>query len=121
MLRVPFTLVAITVPIDPSTAAMIASATRASIRVKPAASEQLLRDNLDASGQPVDAYLVGNPGPRHRDGAAAGHSRWKEVDRSADAFVRAARSKIRVQRNIGGKPDQTAGGAGADRAVAGID
>ena len=88
MPRVPFTLVAITPPIDPSTAATIANATSASIRVNPLVpSEQLFRDNLDASGQPVDANLIAHARPRQRDGAAARHPRRKEIDRAAGVAV----------------------------------
>src|SRR5476651_2682112 len=102
----PLTVVAITAPIEESTAATIASATSASIRVNPAVpSEQLLRNNVDASGQPVDANLISHPRTLQRDHAATRHSRRKEVDRSAGVSVRASRSKDRIQRNIIGNAD----------------
>jgi hypothetical protein len=44
---------------DANTAAMIASATNASISVKPALlSGGIEWDNLDSSRKPVDAYLI---------------------------------------------------------------
>src|SRR4051812_18263418 len=122
MERVPLAVVAITAPIEPSTAAMIANATSASIRVNPASpSDRLLLDNLDASGQPVDANLIAEAGTRQRDGASARHPRGKEIDRAAGVSIGAARRQIGIEHDVGGKADDAAADAGADRARRGID
>src|SRR5262249_24208510 len=72
--RTPRTEVAITAPIAASDAATTASATSASMMVKPALlrrSERVAGDNFDSSGQPVDAYLVAHSESGQRNGAAA--------------------------------------------------
>src|SRR4051794_21548299 len=76
--RVPRTLLAISVVTDESTSAMIASATNTSMSVKPAqgsfgvdASGARDRDNVDASGQPVDPNLEAAAGAGEGDDPAA--------------------------------------------------
>src|SRR3954463_9956159 len=94
-----------TEPIVPSTTAMIASATSASIKVKPAASEQLLRDNLDASGQPVDAHLIAHARARQRDDPAARHPRRKEIDRPPRRAIGTARGQHRLHYHVARQAD----------------
>src|SRR4029079_939526 len=121
-MRVPLTGAPMTAPIEDSTAAMIASATSASISVKPLVpSEQLLRDNVDASCQPGSANLNAHPRPRQCNHAAARHSRRKEVDRPAGTSVRAARRQYRIQRDVAGQANDAVADAGADRSGGGID
>src|SRR5262249_57509472 len=72
--RTPRTEVAITAPMAASDAATTASATSASMMVKPALlrrSVGVAGDNFDSSRQPVDAYLVAHSEPGQRDGTAA--------------------------------------------------
>jgi hypothetical protein len=81
IVRVPCTEVPITAPIDDNTVAMIASATSASINVNPLVpSERFLRDNIDASGKPVDADLIPNARSRQSDRTTARHPGRKEID-----------------------------------------
>jgi hypothetical protein len=69
-------------PTDANTAAMIASATSASISVKPALfSGGVEWDNLDASRKPVDAYLIAaDAQTAQRDDPPTRHSRGEKLN-----------------------------------------
>src|SRR5436305_13402829 len=80
--RAPRVVTAISEPIAASEIATTDSATSTSIKVKPAVErlEPFGRNNLDPSGEPVDADFVADAEPRQRDRAAARHSRREEAD-----------------------------------------
>src|SRR5258708_37163414 len=81
--RTPRTFVDMTDPIATMETATTASAINTSIIVKPASRPSIgggaAGDNLDPSGQPVDATFVAGIQPAQPDGSAAGHSTVKEV------------------------------------------
>src|SRR5256885_17033638 len=83
--RTPRVVTAISEPIAASETETTASATSTSIRVKPALALRLLdaivRNNLNPSGEPVDANFVADAEPRQRNCAAARHPGREEANR----------------------------------------
>src|SRR6202040_3118662 len=82
--RTPRALVDITDPIATIETATIASAISTSMIVKPASSRSVGKcrtgDNLDPSGQPVDANFVGHVEPAQRDRTPARHAVGEKTD-----------------------------------------
>src|SRR5262249_36873596 len=88
-------------PIAVSDAAITASATSTSIKVKPALLFlRRARNNLDPSGEPIDAHLKDAPGPRQGDHSAARHPRGEEDDPAAGWTVAAARRHQGADRDV---------------------
>src|SRR5712692_9084685 len=112
-------VVAINDPIAVSATATRASATSASISVKPATAR--LRsgavgcDNLDTSGEPVDANLEAPSQSRHRYRSAARPSGRQEVDRRPGGTLIAARGQQRFDGNIVRQTDDASSDGGANR------
>src|SRR5256885_5378851 len=115
MERTPRVVTAISEPIAASETETTASATRTSIRVKPALalrlSDAVVRNNLDPSGEPVDADLVADAEPRQCDRAPARHAGREEADPLAGRTLVAARGQHCVERHILRHPDDAAGHA----------
>src|ERR1700674_481209 len=119
MVRTPRRLPAVRLAIAVSMTATTASATSASIRVKPAAARRGLRpvrrDNFDSSRQPVYAHLVAQIVAAERDDAAARNARGEEADGGAGRAFVAARRQQRPQRHVGRKVNGASRGARAQR------
>src|ERR1051325_4113263 len=112
-------------PIAVSDAAITASATSTSIKVKPAFRLPVFlgsdRDNLDPSGEPIDPHLIAAAGPCQRDHAAARHAGGEEDDAAAGRPVAAARRHQGADHHIVGQANGLAGRARRDDAVRRID
>src|SRR6185437_6200922 len=113
----PRTVAPTSAPIDVSITAITASATTTSIKVKPAlaagASERVEPDNLDASGEPIDADFVAGAEPAERDHAAAGHAGSKEHDGVARLALIAAGGERRVEAHVARQQDASVAGTRA--------
>src|SRR6185369_3974643 len=83
--------------------------------------DAVVRNNLDPSGEPVDADFVADAESRQRDCAAARHAGCKEADRLPGRPLIAALSQERVERDVVRNADDTAGRAGANDALRRVD
>src|SRR3974377_1501669 len=83
--RTPRVVVPVRAPIAVKEIATTAIAISTSMIVKPALlspmSERVSWHNFDPSGQPIHTNLVAGTEVRQHNGAAAGHSGWKEANR----------------------------------------
>src|SRR6185437_13193422 len=122
--RTPRTLVDITEPIATIETATIASAISTSMIVKPAWRPSVggvARNNLDPSGQPVDANFITDILTRQRHDAAAGHAGAKEADRRQRLAVVAGARQDGLETDVVRNADHVCARARADHAAAGID
>src|SRR5947209_11117068 len=125
--RTPRVVTAMSEPMAASDTETTASATSTSIRVKPPSLslprlrgragwgrlDAVVRNNLDPSGEPVDADFVADAEARQRDRAAARHARGEEADRLPGRALIAARGEQRIECYIVGHANDPAGCAGA--------
>src|SRR5271166_714942 len=106
-------VVAISDPIATSATATSASATTTSMSVKPSTARRrskiLGRNNLDTSGEPIDADLEAPAQPRQRDRAPAGSARRKKVDRRPHVAPIAPFGEERLNRNVVRQAHRAAG------------
>src|SRR3984885_11334998 len=121
----PRTLVAINEPIATMETATIASAISTSIIVKPASRRSvgagLVWNNLDPSGQPVDANLVAGVEAGQRDGAAAGCAVGKEADGRQRRLLPARLRQQRIEADVVGNADGIPRRAGTNGACLCVD
>src|SRR5580692_5673051 len=117
----PRDAVALTDEIAASETATTAIATSTSMSVNPAvpagrrhASQNLARDNFDASGQPIHADFITDTGPRQGDGAAAGHAGRKKADGAERRRLVAALRQQRVDGDVVRELHHPSARAGAD-------
>src|ERR1700731_2552860 len=110
-------------PMAAKETAATASATRASMRVNPALasrsstgrSKGIAWNNFDPPRQPSDPDFDGCTKPREVNRAAAGHSRWKELDCHSGGTLVALARKDCIKPDILGQLQQTPGRPGTDR------
>src|SRR5947209_2928747 len=133
--RTPRVVTAISEPIAASETETTASATSTSIRVKPPSLSlprlrgrvgwgrlnAVVRNNLDPSGEPVDADLIADAKPRQRDRATARHAGCEEADRLAGRALIATRRQQRIERHIVRHADDAPGCAGAHDTLRRVD
>src|SRR4029077_9714712 len=133
--RTPRVVTAMSEPMAASDTETTASATSTSIRVTPPSLslprlrgrvgwgrlDAVVRNNLDPSGEPIDADLVTDAEPRQRDSAAARHAGREEADRLPGRALVAARGEQRVERHVVRHAEDAAGRARAHDALRGVD
>src|SRR5207247_9765079 len=111
-------------PMAASDAARTASATRTSIRVKPAElrhSRLVDRYNLDPSRQPIDSHLIAGALPTEGNRPATGHSGRQVADGGAGRTVVATRGQHGIDHYVRGKAHGATAGPRADGAQWGVD
>src|SRR3954451_2296917 len=111
--RAPRVVTAISEPIAASEIATTASATITSIRVKPRVPrlQPFRGNNLNSSGEPVDADLISDAEPCKRDRAPAGHAGCEELNRRTGGPLIAARREQCIEHDIVGYLNDTTGRA----------
>src|SRR6202000_1786563 len=105
-------------PIETITPVTIANAINTSIIVKPASDGSVgkwrARDNLDPSGQPVDANFVGTVEVGQCNRPAATHAVCKKTDRRKRSALPTGLRQQRIESHVVGHADRFSGRSRAD-------